>query len=185
MLGGAAVAQDSPANAHALPSLRLPRPIFDPPSERSPKRADMTTAPIRTGISAPSASGTQSATLNFKLKSEDFIKMMITQLQNQDPMEPAKNEQLLAQMSQIGQLQSSTDLQTSLKSMVMQNNIGAAGNLIGKMVNGLDEKGAPVKGLVNSVRVEDGNVALELDNGKSLAMANVTSIATSAPAHTG
>jgi flagellar hook assembly protein FlgD len=31
---------------------------------------------------------------NFDLKAADFIKMMITQLQNQDPMEPAKNDRL-------------------------------------------------------------------------------------------
>jgi flagellar basal-body rod modification protein FlgD len=118
---------------------------------------------------------------SLSLKPEDFIKMMITQLQNQDPLQPAKNEELLAQMSQIGQLQSSTQLQESLKSMVLQNNIGTAGNLIGKMVHGLDEKGAPLNGLVNSVRVVDGNVSLELDTGKTLAMDHVTSIAT-APA---
>jgi flagellar basal-body rod modification protein FlgD len=117
---------------------------------------------------------------SFALKSEDFIKMMITQLQNQDPLDPAKNDQLLAQMSQIGQLQASTDLQSSLKNLVLQNNVGAASSLIGKSVVGLDEKGASVKGIVNSVRVEDGAVALELDNGKRLALDHVTGI--SAPA---
>ena len=119
---------------------------------------------------------------SLSLKPEDFIKMMITQLQNQDPLQPAKNEELLAQMSQIGQLQSSTQLQDSLKSLVLQNNIGAAGNLIGKMVHGLEEDGAPLSGLVNSVHVIDGNVSLELDTGKTLAMDHVTSIAT-APAN--
>ena len=82
------------------------------------------TAPAPT--SGNSASGTQ-AKKNFELKTEDFIKMMITQLQNQDPMEPAKNQELLAQMSQIGQLQSATTLQESLKGMVTQNQIGSAG----------------------------------------------------------
>src|SRR5688572_2083089 len=86
------------------------------------------------------------------LKSEDFIKMMITQLQHQDPLEPAKNEELLAQMSQIGQLQSTTQLRQSLKGLVLQNQIGAAGNLIGKTVEGLDDRNEKVKGLVNSVR---------------------------------
>lgn len=113
---------------------------------------------------------------SFALKSEDFIKMMITQLQNQDPLDPAKNDQLLAQMSQIGQLQASTDLQSSLKSLVLQNNVGAASSLIGKTVVGMDEQGASVKGIVNSVRVEDGAVALELDNGKRLALDHVTGI---------
>jgi flagellar hook assembly protein FlgD len=41
------------------------------------------------------ATGTQ-AKSKMALKAEDFIKMMITQLQNQDPMEPAKNEALPA-----------------------------------------------------------------------------------------
>ena len=54
----------------------------------------------------------------FSLKTADFIKMMVTQLQNQDPTDPVKNQDLLAQMSQIGQLQSSQDLQTSLKGLV-------------------------------------------------------------------
>ena len=118
------------------------------------------------------------------LKTEDFIKMMITQLQQQDPMEPAKNEQLLAQMSQIGQLQSNTQLQESLKGMVLQHQIGSAGNLIGKSIKGLSAEGDPVEGLVNSIRVEEGAVKLELDNGKQLAIERVTSIggaATAAP----
>lgn len=114
---------------------------------------------------------------NFELKPEDFIKMMITQLQNQDPMEPAKNEELLAQMSQIGQLQSATMLQESLKGMVLQNQLGSAGNLIGKTIHGMDEQNESVNGIVNSVRVEGDKIFLELDNGKRLAMSRVTMIA--------
>jgi tetratricopeptide (TPR) repeat protein len=90
-------------------------------------------------VGSTTATGTQIKSSKFDMKTEDFIRMMITQLQNQDPMEPAKNEELLAQMSQIGQLQSSTALQESLKGLVLQNQIGAAGNLIGKLVAGVDE----------------------------------------------
>src|SRR3954464_560451 len=72
----------------------------------------------------------------YNLKTEDFINMMVTQLQNQDPMDPAKNQDLLAQMSQIGQLQSSTDLQSTLKSIMSQSQISSAGAMIGKSVTG-------------------------------------------------
>jgi flagellar basal-body rod modification protein FlgD len=120
----------------------------------------------------------------FDLKGEDFIKMMITQLQHQDPLEPAKNEELLAQMSQIGQLQSTTQLQESLKGLVLQNQIGAAGNLIGKTVEGLDDRNEKVKGLVNSVRVARDQVYLELDNGKTLQLARVSTIAKTATSTT-
>ena len=121
---------------------------------------------------APAAKG-------LALKTEDFIKMMVTQLQNQDPMEPAKNQELLAQMSQIGQLQSATTLQDSLKGMVLQNQIGAAAGLIGKSVSGLDAADDPVTGLVTSVRVENDGVSLELDNGNRLTLSRVTSISPS------
>ena len=132
----------------------------------------MVTTPVQT-----TASPNQAKSKNFALKTEDFIKMMITQLQNQDPMQPAKNEELLAQMSQIGQLQSSTMLQDSLKTLSLQNQIGSAGNLIGKMVQGLDANDKPVSGMVNSVRVEGNTVHLELDSGQSLALDRVTTIA--------
>ena len=111
------------------------------------------------------------------LKTEDFIKMMITQLQQQDPMEPAKNEQLLAQMSQIGQLQSSTQLQESLQGIVQQNQIGSAAGLIGKSIKGMDADNNEIGGLVTSVRVTDDGVNLELDNGKQLSLSRVTTIA--------
>jgi flagellar basal-body rod modification protein FlgD len=136
----------------------------------------MTTAPVNT-----SSPGSQLKGKNAQLKTDDFIKMMITQLQNQDPLEPAKNQELLAQMSQIGQLQSQTLLQESLSGMVLQQNLGTAGNMIGKVVEGLDDAGEPVDGLVTSVRVEDKQVLLELDNGKRLSLGKVTGIAT-APA---
>ena len=137
------------------------------------------------GSGAPS--GTQSTTnkKGFNLKAEDFIKMMVTQLQNQDPTAPAKNEELLAQMSQIGQLQSTTSLTEGIQSMVLQNQIGSAGNMIGKNVEGLDDQDKPVKGVVNSVRVEDSNVVLELDNGNKLPLGRVTSIAGASAAGNG
>jgi len=131
-------------------------------------------------VSAPSQNQVKS-TKN-QLQTDDFIKMMLTQLQNQDPLEPAKNQEILAQMSQIGQLQTATQLQDTLKGLTLQNQLGSAGNLIGKLVQGLDENNDNVVGLVNSVRVENNQVFLELDSGKTLSMTNVTAIA-AAPAN--
>jgi len=112
-----------------------------------------------------------------QLKTDDFIKMMLTQLQNQDPLEPAKNQELLAQMSQIGQLQSANQLQDTLKSLTLQNQLGSAGNMIGKLVQGIDSNNDNIVGLVDSVRVEYNQVFLELDSGKTLPMGNVIAIA--------
>ena len=137
----------------------------------------MITSPIApTGGGPPNSIRTKGS----ELKSEDFIKMMITQLQNQDPLEPAKNDQLLAQMSQISQLQSSTNLNDSLKGLVLQNQIGSAAGLIGKSVQGMADDNESISGLVTSVKVEGDAVKLELDNGRSLALGRVTSIGSDA-----
>lgn len=128
-----------------------------------------------------------SATTNPKsqLKVEDFINLMVTQLQNQDPMSPASNSELLQQMSQIGQLQSQQTLQTSLKDLVLQNNIGGASNLIGKRVEGLDSSsGSTIGGTVEGLSVSKGSVVLKLDSGLTLPIANVTSIVSGDPADT-
>jgi len=130
-----------------------------------------------TGITSSSSGTSQVRNRYAELKAEDFIKMMITQLQNQDPLEPAKNSELLAQMSQIGQLQSATQLQESLKGIVLQSQLGSAGNLIGKLVRGMDGQNEMVQGVVASIRVEKDQVYLELENGKALALSRVTEIA--------
>ena len=130
---------------------------------------------------AAAAAPQQARKNGYDLNPEDFINMMVTQLQNQDPMEPAKNEELLSQMSQIGQLQSSTSLHDSLQTMTLQNSLGSAGNLIGKHVQGLGDEGNDIDGVVTSVRVEAGNVWLELDTGNTVRLDRVTEIDTVDP----
>jgi flagellar basal-body rod modification protein FlgD len=115
----------------------------------------------------------------------DFINMMVTQLQNQDPLSPESNSDLMQQMSQIGQMQASTQLETTLTTVALQTNLAAAGNLIGKTVQGLDSTGAQLQGVVDSVKVANNSVSLELDNGSELSMSNVTAISPGPSAATG
>src|SRR5947208_11738662 len=105
-----------------------------------------TTSVTGGGQTGTQLTGATKASDPYNLKPQDFIKMMITQLQNQDPMEPAKNQELLAQMSQIGQLETSTQLQSSLKSVTLQAQIGSASALIGKSVQGIDDNNDPIEG---------------------------------------
>ncbi len=132
--------------------------------------------PTGSQLPTTATTGAAPAAGGYNLQPADFIKMMVTQLQNQDPMQPASNSELLSQMSQIGQLQSSTDLQTTMKSLTMQSQIGSASSLIGKNVQGLDANNNPISGVVNSVKVDGGNVNLQLDTGMSMGLSQVVSI---------
>ncbi len=91
------------------------------------------------------------------------------------------NSELLQQVSQIGQLQSQTQLQTTLQGLALQNQIGSASNLIGKAVAGNDANNNQVGGIVTSVSVANNNVTLNLDSGQTMPMANVTEITTINP----
>ena len=151
-------------------------------SEKLTGRVDAAGMDINSLTSAGQPGGAASSGAgNFDLKSEDFINMMLVQLQNLDPTEPASNEELLAQMSQIGQLESSNQLQESLSKLVLQSNLGASGNLIGKTVTGLDNLGDESTGTVTSVSVVDGDVQLELDTGRTISMSKVQAISETDP----
>jgi len=123
------------------------------------------------------STGSGSTTPLKGMQAADFLNLMIQQLQQQDPLNPTDSNALLSQMSQIGQLQSNTQLQQTLTQMGLQQAIGASGNLIGKSVRGLNADGVQVQGSVTSIKVVNQKVNLELDNGKELPMQNVIGIA--------
>ncbi len=121
-----------------------------------------------TAASSPSGFGA--------LGSEEFIRVMLSELSNQDPFEPQDSAALLEQLSSIRNIEGQLSLQESLENLVLQNQVAIAGGLIGKVVAGLDGLNQQVEGQVVSVRVRDGKATLELDNGKSLSMDRVTEI---------
>lgn len=49
---------------------------------------------------------------------QDFLTLFTAQLQNQNPLEPVKNEAFVAQLAQFSQLEALTNMQTSLDSFV-------------------------------------------------------------------
>ncbi len=67
----------------------------------------------------------------------EFLTLFTTQLKNQDPTDPVKNEAFVAQLAQFSQLEATTSMKTSMESLVssMSNDrmLGAA-SLMGKQV---------------------------------------------------
>ena len=72
-----------------------------------------------------------------KLGQSDFLKLMTTQLRNQDPMQPMDNGAFLGQIAQFSQVSGIQDMQTSVKQLVdtlSSNQAMQASALIGKTV---------------------------------------------------
>lgn len=88
--------------------------------------------------------------------SDTFMKLLITQLQNQDPTQPVGNEELLQQLSNMRNLQANIELQGTLKSLGTNQQISSGASLIGKVVTGKDAQNADVYGLADHVTVNGG-----------------------------
>jgi flagellar basal-body rod modification protein FlgD len=133
----------------------------------------MSTSPIG------SSTNSQSVTKNglAAMTSDQFLKVMMSELQNQDPLQPQDSGKLMDQVSSLRNIESQLQLEQKLSQLVLQDQIAAAGNLIGKMATGLDAQGQTLSGVVTSVRVENGAAILELDSGQALEMTRVTQIA--------
>ena len=83
-----------------------------------------------------------------------FLTLMIAELQNQDPLNPMDNTQMLQQISQIRQIGATQQLESSLQAIFVGQNLSTASGLIGKTVNALTDDGKNVAGVVDRVTVE-------------------------------
>lgn len=93
---------------------------------------------------------------------DDFLKLMISELQNQDPLNPLANDELLAQISQIREVGATEQLTSTLNAVLLGQNISSATNLIGADVVALNDDGQRVSGNVRVVTISDGKPMLDL-----------------------
>jgi flagellar basal-body rod modification protein FlgD len=127
---------------------------------------------------------TSSGTANNGLSAitgEDFMNLLIKQLQYQDPLQPMTNQEMMQQMSTIRQLEMNTTLTSRLQQLTGQQSFGSAASLIGKHVKGAvaDANGNAFKmeGVVKSVLfTPKGDVLLELEDGSNLPLANLEQV---------
>ncbi|MFO0916884.1 MAG: flagellar hook capping FlgD N-terminal domain-containing protein [Planctomycetaceae bacterium] len=109
------------------------------------------------------------------LTSDDFLKMLITQLQYQDPTNPMESDQLLQQISQMQSLQSNLSLSDSIKSLTLSQQLTSATSFLGKQVAGTDANNNQLSGTVSSVVVNNGSTYLGIGDSQ-MPLANVTNV---------
>jgi len=114
-----------------------------------------------TGSGSTSGSSTSSDALN-GLDTNSFLKLMIAQLQNQDPLNPADNNQLLQQVNEIRNIGATDKLTTTLDSVLLGQNLTSATSLIGKQINALSDDNKQVTGVVDRVTITDGTPKLHV-----------------------
>ena len=82
-----------------------------------------------------------------ELGKDDFLKLLITQLSNQDPTSPMEDTQFISQMAQFSSLEQMTNMSTSFSKMADFLNSQEAAGTLGKTVE-LDIGDTTVQGIV-------------------------------------
>ncbi|MFZ6721390.1 flagellar hook capping FlgD N-terminal domain-containing protein [Undibacterium sp. Ji49W] len=91
-----------------------------------------------------SSVGSTSATTNLQANSlgiQDFLKILLTQLNYQDPMKPMDNQQFMAQMAQFTTLQQTQQLNTNIEHLITNQASLQSVGLIGRTVDIATESG--------------------------------------------
>ena len=85
---------------------------------------------------------------------DTFLELMIAELQNQDPLNPLDNSELVQQISQIREISATNQLTDTLAAIITGQNLSSASSLIGKEVSALADDGSNVSGKVDRVSIE-------------------------------
>ena len=110
----------------------------------------------------------------------DYMKLLVTQLQNQNPLEPLDNKDMSAQLAQFSQLQQMENLNGSFSRMLDSVQRSYASSLIGKEVSfqtQADDGSMEMRtGEVGEVTIGDGgDIILTVDDHR-VNLADVLSI---------
>lgn len=119
---------------------------------------------------------------NPNLGKEEFMKILMVQLQNQDPLSPMEDREFIAQMATFSQLEQTMNMAKQIESLVQNQLISPIiqySHMIGKEVSyyDVDDGTTVVKSNVKAVSQQDGWAILELENGDKVYADSVLKVA--------
>lgn len=113
-----------------------------------------------------------------ELGREAFMELLVTQLQNQDPLDPMDDRDMVAQLAQFSSLEQMSNLNESFaefrETMEHSRFVGAT-SLLGRTVTGETEVGETITGEVTGIHTEEGAPYVTVA-GYSVPVNNVTAI---------
>lgn len=133
-------------------------------------------SPVLASLNSGTAQGSPSP--GNSLGQADFLKLLMAQMQHQDPMSPMSGTDFTAQLAQFSSLQGIQQLNTNISSMLLLQGLTQGANLIGKNVTyAKPGSNATAHGAVSSVSMDGtGSVQLVI-GGTGVALSQVRGIA--------
>ncbi|QMU99602.1 flagellar hook assembly protein FlgD [Borrelia sp. A-FGy1] len=119
-------------------------------------------------------SGLEKGTKRSNLGKDDFLKLLITQLRYQDPTDPMKDKEFIAQMAQFSVLEQITNMSKSFEKLSSSLSVNRGLDLLGKIVEFENVAGEIIKGKVTNIK--SGLNPKVMVDGKYYVYKNILSI---------
>ncbi|GAQ26253.1 flagellar hook assembly protein FlgD [Tepidanaerobacter syntrophicus] len=106
-----------------------------------------------------------------QLDKDDFLKLLVTQLRYQNPLEPMDNNEYIAQLAQFSSLEQMQNLNLQVANL-------SALSTIGKSASAIVEQ-SEIEGVITGIAFNEGTVNLIIDTGDyevKVPIANVAEI---------
>ena len=131
--------------------------------------AGTTTTPGNAATTAStSTASTNSATVDYN----SFLKLLVAELQNQDPTNPADPMQYMSQLASFSAVGQTVQTNTKLDTMLTNQALAQADSAIGRTVTSADGN---TSGVVSSATIGTGGaITATLTNGSTLALGTGT-----------
>ena len=114
------------------------------------------------------------------LGQNEFLKLLVTQMRNQDPMEPGSDTEFIAQMAQFSSLEQTKTMSADITKLRQGNDFLQATNLLGKEVRLHLGDMEFTKGIVTDLNVKDGEARIIVGD-KTYTLDQVNSVSSEAP----
>lgn len=112
-----------------------------------------------------------------------FLKLLVTQLQHQDPANPMDSSAFMGQLAQFSSLEQMTNVSTSISKLTAASSVAQSVALIGHQLIFKRADGSTGNGVADGVSIQNGQVAIDV-NGESVSPDAVTAVGPTATSTT-
>lgn len=121
---------------------------------------------IASTTGARTTAGTQSqSNVTANVDYQSFLKLLVAQMENQDPTSPMDSTDYVAQLATFSQVEQSIQMNTKLDSILQAAAMSQATDLIGREV--VDQSGE-VSGIVKEIKLYSDGVVAVLESGEQI-----------------
>ena len=126
----------------------------------------MTSVSSTTGVTGTTTSSSTSSTASAtSIDYDTFLKLLVAQLENQDPTNPMDSTEYLSQLASFSQVEQQIQTNNKLDTMLTASALQTADSAIGKTLTSAD---GSVSGTVSSVKITSDGIVATLTSGKTI-----------------